>query len=78
MRFCSPICTQTTGPAFIAGTLLSQLLFISSSLIIRIFPHNSVALARLYPLHIDTSMLMMIRAHLQYSAIVHGKESHHE
>ena len=78
MRFCSPICTQTTGPAFIAGTLLSQLLFISSSLIIRIFPHNSVALAQLSPLHIDTSMLTMIRAHPQSRAILHGKESHHE
>jgi hypothetical protein len=26
---------------------------------------------------VDASMLM-IRSHLQYSAIVHGKESHHE
>ena len=78
MRFCSPICTQTTGPAFFAGTLLSQLLFISSSLIIRIFPYNSVALAQLYPLHIDTSMLTMIRAHPQYIARRCGKESHHE
>ena len=78
MRFCIPICAQTTGPAIIAGILLSQLLFISFSLIIRIFPYNSVALAQLYPLHIDTSMLTMIRAHPQYIAILCGKESHHE
>jgi hypothetical protein len=50
----------------------------SFSLIIRIFPHNSVALARLYPLHIDTSKLTMIRARPQYIAILHGKELHHE
>jgi hypothetical protein len=53
-------------------------LFISFSLTIRIFPHNAVVLARLCPLHIDCSMLTMIRARPQYIAILHGKELHHE
>jgi hypothetical protein len=36
-----------------------------------------MASARLYLLHVDAST-RMIRAHPQYSAIVHGKELHHE
>jgi hypothetical protein len=35
-------------------------------------------ISAIVPLHIDTSMLTMIRAHPQSSAILHGKESHHE
>ena len=78
MRFCSPICAKTIGPGFVAGTILSHLLFsISLSFTIRIFPHKSEASARSYPLHVDASLLT-IRAHPQYIAILQGKESHHE
>ena len=74
-----PICTKTIGPEFAAGTLVLHLPFsISySSLIIKIFPHKAVASERSYPRHVDAS-IRMIRVYLQYNAILHGKELHHE
>lgn len=76
--FFSSICAKTTGPGFAAGTILSHLLFfISPSFTIRIFPHNSVASARSLLPRVD-ALILMIRARLQYSAILYGKESHHE
>jgi hypothetical protein len=58
---------------FVAHLLFS----ISSSLIIRVVPYNYVASARSSPLRFNISTLM-IRAHLQYITILHGKESHDE
>jgi arginine exporter protein ArgO len=66
------------GLGFVAGTFAASLLFfISSSLIIRIVLRYEMASARSYPLLVG-ALILMISVHLQYSAILHGKELHHE
>jgi hypothetical protein len=79
MRFSLPDLHQNdrAGICRRNACVASTIFHFYSSLIIEIFLHKAVASERSYPRHVDAS-IRMIRVYLQYNAILHGKELHHE
>jgi len=73
-NFLYSACIKTTGRGFVAGMIVAHLPFLP----LRSLPEPFSAIAqhqRGRNCGVSTSI---IRTYLQYIAIVHGKESHHE